>query len=59
MARFDDTVATCLTAIEVERRVERTIKSYRDSLAGFRRVGRRSGLPGGARGVRSREPLRL
>ena len=45
MARIDDTIATYLTAIEVERKTPRTIASYAQSLEDFRRVGRRSGLP--------------
>ena len=44
-ARIDDTIATYLTAIEVERKTPRTIASYAQSLEDFRRVGRRSGLP--------------
>ena len=45
MAQIDDTIATYLTAIEVERKTPRTIASYAQSLEDFRRVGRRSGLP--------------
>ena len=45
MARIDDTIATYLTAIEVERKTPKTIASYAQSLEDFRRVGRRSGLP--------------
>ena len=42
MARLDDTIATYLTAIEVERKTPKTIASYAQSLEDFRRVGRRS-----------------
>ena len=45
MARIDDTIATYLTAIEVERKTQNTVLSYRASLEDFRRVGRRLGFP--------------
>ena len=45
MPQIDDTIATYLTAIAVERKTPRTIASYAQSLEDFRRVGRRSGLP--------------
>ncbi len=46
MAQIDDTIATYLTAIEVEGKTENTVLSYRASLEDFRRVGRRLGFPG-------------
>jgi len=46
MAQIDDTIATYLTAIDVEGKTENTIHSYRASLEDFRRVGRRLGFPG-------------
>ena len=45
MAQIDHTVATYLTAIEVEGKTQNTVLSYRASLEHFRRVGRRLGLP--------------
>ena len=45
MAQIDDTVATYLTAIEVEGKTQNTVLSYRASLEDFRRVGRRLGFP--------------
>ena len=45
MAQIDDTIATYLTAIEVEGKTENTVLSYRASLEDFRRVGRRLGFP--------------
>ncbi len=45
MALLDDTIATYLTAIEVEGKTENTVLSYRASLEDFRRVGRRLGFP--------------
>ncbi len=45
MARIDDTIATYLTAIEVEGKTQNTVLSYRASLEDFRRVGRRLGFP--------------
>ena len=45
MARIDDTLATYLTAIEVENKRPRTIDSYAESFEDFRRIGRRLGLP--------------
>ncbi len=46
MAQIDDTIATYLTAIDVEGKTQNTVLSYRVSLGDFRRVGRRLGLPG-------------
>ena len=45
MAQIDDLIATYLNAVETEGKSVRTIKSYRDSLATFRLVGRRIGFP--------------
>ena len=45
MAQIDDLIATYLNAVETEGKSVRTIKSYRDSLATFRLVGRRLGFP--------------
>ena len=45
MAQIDDTIATYLTAIEVEGKTQNTVLSYRASLEDFRRVGRRLGFP--------------
>ena len=45
MAQIDDIIATYLNAVETEGKAVRTIKSYRESLADFRRVGRRLGFP--------------
>ena len=45
MAQIDDLIATYLSAVETEGKSVRTIKSYRDSLATFRLVGRRLGFP--------------
>ena len=45
MAQIDDLIATYLNAVETEGKSVRTIKSYRDSLASFRLVGRRLGFP--------------
>ena len=45
MARIDDTIATYLTAIEVEGKTQNTVLSYRASLEDFRRVGRRLRFP--------------
>ena len=45
MAQIDDTIATYLTAIEVEGETQNTVLSYRASLEDFRRVGRRLGFP--------------
>ncbi len=45
MAQIDDTIATYLTAIEVEGKTQNTVLSYRASLEDFRRVGRRVGFP--------------
>ena len=46
MAQIDDLIATYMNAVETEGKSVRTIKSYRDSLATFRLVGRRLGFPG-------------
>ena len=45
MAQIDDTIATYLTAIDVEGKTPNTVLSYRASLEDFRRVGRRFGFP--------------
>ena len=45
MAQLDDTIATYLTAIEVEGKTENTVLSYRASLENFLSVGRRLGFP--------------
>ena len=45
MAQIDDLIATYLNAVETEGKSVRIIKSYRDSLANFRLVGRRLGFP--------------
>ena len=45
MAGIDDTIATYLTAIEVEGKTQNTVLSYRASLEDFRRVGRRLAFP--------------
>ena len=45
MAHIDEVIATYLSAIETEGKAWRTIKSYREALADFRRVGRRLGFP--------------
>ena len=45
MAQIDDTIATYLTAIEVEGKTENTVLSYRASLENFLSVGRRLGFP--------------
>ena len=45
MAQIDDTIATYVTAIEVEGKTQNTVLSYRASLEDFRRVGRRLGFP--------------
>jgi len=45
MTQIDDTIATYLTAIEVENKRPRTIGSYAESLEDFCRIGRRLGLP--------------
>ena len=45
MAQIDDIITTSLNAVETEGKAVRTIKSYRESLADFRRVGRRLGFP--------------
>jgi site-specific recombinase XerD len=45
MAQIDDTIATYLTAIEVEGKTQNTVLSYRASLEDFRRVGGRLGFP--------------
>ena len=48
MAQLDDTIATYLTAIEVEGKTQNTVLSYRASMEDFRRVPRRLGLPDGS-----------
>ena len=45
MAQIDDTIATYLTAIEVEGKTENTVLSYQASLQDFRGVGHRLGFP--------------
>ena len=45
MAQIDGTIATYLTAIDVEGKTQNTVLSYRASLEDFRRVGRRLGFP--------------
>jgi site-specific recombinase XerD len=45
MAQIDELIATYLSAVETEGKATRTIESYRDSLADFRRVGRKLGFP--------------
>ena len=50
MAPIDDTITTYLTACEVEGKTAQTVKSYRASLADFRRVGQQAGLPATAEG---------
>ena len=50
MAPIDDVIATYLTACEVEGKTAHTVKSYRASLADFRRVGQKVGLPAAADG---------
>ncbi len=45
MAHIDEVIATYMSAIENEGKAWRTIKSYREALADFRRVGRRLGFP--------------
>ena len=45
MAQIDEVITTYLSAVETEGKAERTIKSYRESLANFRSVGRRLGFP--------------
>ena len=46
MAQIDDTIATYLTAIDVEGKTQNTVLSYRASLEDFRRVGQQLGFPG-------------
>ena len=48
MTPIDDVIATYLTACEVEGKTAQTVKSYRASLADFRRVGTNVGLPAAA-----------
>ena len=45
MAQIDELTTTYLSAVETEGKAARTIKSYRESLADFRRIGRRLGFP--------------
>ncbi len=45
MAHIDEVITTYLSAVETEGKAERTIKSYREALEDFRRVGRRLGFP--------------
>src|SRR5512140_2328264 len=45
MAEIDDHIATYLAAIEIEGKTVKTQASYANSLADFRSVGRRIGLP--------------
>ncbi len=47
MAQIDEVITTYLSAVETEGKAERTIRSYRDSLASFRTVGRRLGFLSG------------
>ena len=44
-AQIDEVISTYLSAVETEGKAERTVTSYRESLANFRRVGRRLGFP--------------
>ena len=45
VAQIDEVITTYLSAVETEGKAERTIKSYREALEDFRRVGRRLGFP--------------
>ena len=45
MAQIDETIASYLTALKIEGKTAKTIESYANSLADFRRVGRRLRLP--------------
>jgi site-specific recombinase XerD len=45
MAQIDDTIATYLTAVDVEGKTPNTVLSYRASLQDFRSVGRRLDFP--------------
>ena len=47
MAQIDEVITTYPSAVETEGKAERTIRSYRDSLASFRTVGRRLGFLSG------------
>ncbi len=49
MAQIDDTIATYLTAIDVEGKTQNTVLSYRASLEDFRGVGRRWASPASSR----------
>ncbi len=46
MVHIDEVITTYLSAVETEGKAERTIKSYREALEDFRRVGRRLRFPG-------------
>ena len=48
MAELDDHIATYLAAIAIEGKTRATQASYANSLADFRAIGRRLGLPGRA-----------
>ena len=48
MAELDDHIATYLAAIAIEGKTQATQASYANSLADFRAIGRRLGLPGRA-----------
>ena len=45
MPQIDQAIRSYLTAIEVEGKSPKTVASYANSLADFRRVGRQRGLP--------------
>jgi len=45
MAEIDERIATYLQAVEIEGKTPKTIASYANSLADFRRAGIRLGLP--------------
>jgi site-specific recombinase XerD len=51
MTQIDDVITTYLSATETEGKSPRTVKSYRESLADFRRVGQRLGFPDDVRVV--------
>ena len=48
MSELDNQIATYLAAIEVEGKTRATCASYANSLADFRAIGRRLGLPDSA-----------
>ncbi len=45
MSEIYECIATCPQAIEIEGKTAKTVASYANSLADFRTVGRRLGLP--------------